>query len=363
AWLGETAETQALLDVGYNHSTLAIYKRNQLIFFRDLAFSFAKIKQCLNDPLFLESQTQGEAADQKVEQVLQMYGVPDEETAVLDGASRIGKFYALIRPLLEGLVREMRYSFSYYETRWKETAPTKLFLTGHGATFKNLDVFLGRGLGMNVHNLFLPAKIQNQKGPTAEGGRDSFQTSQFVSGVAGVFAGQEAVNFLPFEFRSRRFEAFQRKILLLLTVGLTGFFAMSFFFVKLQTAYYAQYVAMDERHLKTLGNFAELSSKAFPRHFLVSEIERGTVPAEKVLKLLGYLLPEQMVIKKFFLDAALKRVVLEVAIELSRIQSAEVVDDFVSRLRGTSFFDKVSSSPVFGESEALSRIEGVFKDD
>ena len=216
---------------------------------------------------------------------------------------------------------------------------------------------------MNIHNLFLPAKIQNQKGPTAEGGRDSFQTSQFVSGVAGVFAGQEAVNFLPFEFRSRRFEAFQRKILLLLTVGLTGFFAMSFFFVKLQTAYYAQYVAMDERHLKTLGNFAELSSKAFPRHFLVSEIERGTVPAEKVLKLLGYLLPEQMVIKKFFLDAALKRVVLEVAIELSRIQSAEVVDDFVSRLRGTSFFDKVSSSPVFGESEALSRIEGVFKDD
>lgn len=359
----DTVATQALLDIGYNHSTLAIYKRGQLIFFRDMAFSFAKIKQSLNDPLFLESQAAGEVADQKIEQVLQMYGIPDEETTVLDGSSRIGKFYALIRPLLEGLIREMRYSFSYYETKLKEDAPKKLFLTGYGTAFKNLEIFLARGLGMSVHNLLLPNKIQNRKDLHTEDTSSNLQANLFVSGVAGAFAGHEAVNFLPFEFRSRKFEAFQRKILSLVTTGVVGFLAVSFFFVKLETFYYSKYVTIAERHLAALGKFAELSNKAFPRYFLVSEIERGTVSAEKVLKLVGFLMPEEMVLKRFALNAAEKKIVLDVVSELPEVQRSGAVDGFVAKLKGTSLFASLSSTAVANESGVLFRIEGVLKDD
>ena len=299
---------------------------------------------------------------EKIEKALKEFGVPVEDVAAggAEDAGQSGKIFALIRPLVEGLVREIRYSFTYFMTNLKEEKPAKLFITGFGTKFKNLDVFLGRELSLNVQTLLLPAKIQNRLVVDSE---DPIETSQCVSGVAGLFAGGAAVNFLPFEFRCLKFESIQRKFLLLVAVALAGVLTMSFFFIRLQSSFVSHQISIQEHHLQALGIYGDLSGKAFPRHFLISEIERGTVPANGVLKLLAHLLPREIVINRFVLDAANKQVLLDVSVELPEGQRGAAVEGYALRLKKSSFFKKVSLQALPGVSGTSYRLEGIFHDD
>ncbi|HNX68515.1 MAG TPA: pilus assembly protein PilM [Candidatus Omnitrophota bacterium] len=354
---GQGSAPQAVLDLGYGDSTLSIYVKGKLIFIRTLGFSYSKVQLILNDPLFLGTKFQTPEADSEIEAAVLSIGVPLEESPVGSGEGREAKFFNLLRPLLEGLVREVRYSFTYFMTNLKDEKPVALYLTGHGTKFKNLDVFLGRELGIGVHHFLLPPTIQCKQG---EGVQDPVRLSQCVSGIAGVLGGHETVNFLPYEFRTAKFEAMQRKFLALGTLAMAAILATPFFFAKIETGYYLDRLAFAKRHLQTLGTFSDLSSAAFPRYFLTREIDRGVVPAEKMLKLLGYLLPPELVLKRFDLDAAGRRLALEVTVNLPELQRAGAAEALVKRLKGSSFFGNVYAEPVSGSEF---RIRGVFKND
>lgn len=338
---------QAVLNLGYGDSTLSIYIKGKLTLIRTLSFSYSKVKAGLNDPLFLGTQFQTPEAD------------PAIESAILsDAEAQPANFQNLVRPVLEGLVREIRYSFTYFMTNLNEEKPAELFLTGHGVKFKALKPFLETDLGLTVHNLLLPPAIKCKE---EVAGWDPVRLSPCVAGIAGTITGHDSVDFLPLEFKTKRFESFQRKVLLISTLAVAGILGLAFFFTKLETNHCKRQSRIIEQSLRTFGKFAELSSKAFPRFFLTHEISREVVPAEKALKLVAYLLPPRIVLKKFILDAAERQMTLEVVAELPETEQKSAVGEFVSRLKETSFFSNVTAEPVTDIAGTRFLVEGVFK--
>jgi Tfp pilus assembly PilM family ATPase len=360
ACYGDTEASQVVLDLGYGASTLSIYKKGKLLFVRTLSFSYGKAKLSLSDPFFLGAKYRTPEADAEIEQSILTIGIPREEFAAGGGADRATQFYGLMRPLLEVLVREIRYSLTYFTTNLKEANPVSLFLTGHGTKFRDLDLYLGRELGITVLSLQLPASIHFLQ---KDGSEDPVHLSQCVSAVAGVIPGASVIDFMPHELKCRKSEAFQRGVLRLATLTLAGILILLFFFVNLRIVAARDQIKIQQKYLQALGAFAKASEQPFERFHLARQLEEGTIPPEKVLRLLGHLIPQELAIRRLMIDPADRTMTMD--LETSGVDEGgnPVVADVVRRLRESRFFRSVNVSEVPGYAVSVYRIKGVFSDD
>ena len=360
ASFGETPSAQVVLDLGYGASTMAIYKKGKLLFVRTLSFSYGKAKLALSDPFFLGAKYRTPEADSEIEQAILSIGIPREEFAVGGGGDRSTQFFGLMRPLLEVLVREIRYSLTYFSTNLKEEKPATLFLTGHGTKFHDLDFYLGRELEMTVMNLQMPHSIRSLH--EAEAG-DPVRLSQCVSAVAGLIPGHSTVDFTPFEEKRRKAELFQRGVLRLITFGLVAVCAIALFFMHFRYASLKDNLKIDEQYLLSLGKFAKASQGPFERHDLSRELEEGTIPPEKLLRLLGHIIPSTLALRHISVDSFSRSMAID--LETSGLDEGgnPMVADVVRRLRETGLFLKVDVKELPGYSVSVYQIEGVFCDD
>jgi hypothetical protein len=265
-----------------------------------------------------------------------------------------------MRPLLEGLVREVRYSMTYFMSNLQEEKPDALFLTGHGTKFGNLDRFLARELGVSVSSLSLPPSVQ---GDPAASVKDPLRLSHWVSAVAGVLPGEKGTDFMPFELKKQKFEAVQRGILRMASIAAVGLCAMSFFFVNLQEGFLRERLTLGEKELLNFGKFSQASAKPFPKYHLTRELEKATIPPDKVLCLMGHLMPGELAIRHFEVHSANRSLVMD--LETSGLDEGgnPMVEDLLHRLRETGFLLKLDAKPVAGYSVSVYRIEGVFRND
>ncbi len=360
ACYGDTPSAQVVLDLGYGASTMAIYKKGKLLFVRTLSFSYGKAKLSLSDPFFLGAKYRTPEADAEIEQAILSIGIPRDPLAVGGGGDRATQFFGLMRPLLEVLVREIRYSLDYFTTNLKEEKPAALFLTGHGTKFHDLDLFLGVALEMTVMNLQLPGSVRTLH---AGEGEDPVRLSQCVSAVAGEIPGHGTVDFTPFEERRRKAEIFQRGVLRLATLAIFCVFAISLFFVQFRYTTSNDNLNLQKKYLESLGTFAQASQKAFERHDLARELEEGTIPPEKLLRLLGHLIPTELALRHFDMDSS--RRVMTIDLETSGVDEGgnPVVNDVVRRLQETGFFQSVAAKELPGYAVSVYRIVGVFGND
>lgn len=357
---GNSSQSLIALHLGYSSSTCVIYKNGKLLFIRHLSFSFEKIRLSLNDPLFLGAKFRTPEAEKEIDQAICTIAIPHEELSVGGGENRATQFFGLLRPTLEGLVREIRYSLTYFLHNLNEEKPAALFLTGHGTKFQGLDLFLGRELEMPVSNLTLPSTVRCDDAALLE---DPIRLSQCVSAIAGVLPGEKSADFIPFELKKQKFEIFQRGVLRIATLVVVAICAMSFVFANLRGAFLQDRLKFAEKEIVSFGKFAQASAQSFPKYHLTRELEKATIPADKILVLLGHLMPGGLAIRHFEVDSAGRSMVMDLETSGMDEGGNPMVEDLVKRLRDTGFFKRIGVKPVTGYSVSVYRVEGVFRND
>jgi len=360
AAMGDNFRSQMVLHLGYSASTCMIYKKEKLLFIRHLSFSYEKTRLSLNDPLFLGTKFRTPEAEAEIEQAILTIGIPHEEFSIGGGENRSTQFFGLMRPLLEGLVREIRYSLTYFMHNLSEEKPAALLLTGHGTKFRGMDLFLGRELEMPVSSLTLPPAVRCVEAAVAE---DPLRLSQCISAVAGLLPGEKGADFMPFELKTQKFEAFQRSILKITSLTAAGICAMSFVFANLHGVFLNDRLKLGEKQLLAFGAFTQASEKPFPKYHLSRVLEKATIPPDKVMCLVGHLMPGGLAIRHFKVDSNSRSLVME--IETSGLDEGgnPMVEDFLRRLRETGFFKHVDVKSVAGYSVSVYRFEGAFRND
>ncbi|MFH0985188.1 MAG: hypothetical protein V1882_06585 [Candidatus Omnitrophota bacterium] len=360
AALGDAAPIQMVLHLGYFSSTCMIYKKGKLLFIRQLAFSYEKTRLSLNDPLILGPKFRTPGADAEIEQAILTIGIPSEEFSAGGGENRTTQFFGLMRPLLEGLVREIRYSLTYFMHNLSEEKPVALLLTGHGTRFRGMDLFLARELEMSVSNLTLPPIVRCQESAVVE---DPVRLSQCISTIAGVLPGEKSADFMPFELKKEKFETFQRSVMKMVSLVAVGICATSLIFANLHGAFLRDRLKLGEKALLAFGAFTQASEKPFPKYFLTRKLEKATIPPDKVLCLVGHLMPGELAIREFKVDSGSRSITMDV--ETSGLDEGgnPIVEDLLRRLRETGFFRHVDVKLVTGYAVSVYRFEGVFRND
>jgi len=146
----------ALIDIGAEKTSISIVKDNRLQFTREISTAGNAFTEAIREAATLE----GAALDfGKAEEVKKKYGIPKEEG--LEGAKGhvpLQKISIVMRPVLERLSTEIRRSFEFHESEFKEEAGARrIFICGGGAGLKGLKEYIEKQLGAEV-GLLAPFK-------------------------------------------------------------------------------------------------------------------------------------------------------------------------------------------------------------
>lgn len=156
-----------VVDIGHSITEIAFYAGTRLSFLRKIAVGSLALTQSLTQPLLSErgsvALTLEEAELAKREEIL----LDASSQKLVAGKIEASKLFALIRPELEKLTREIERSLDYYAQEHGSTA-TRVFLTGGGSRLNGLNKFLEQTLEMPVsavdlaQDMVVPERFQKE---------------------------------------------------------------------------------------------------------------------------------------------------------------------------------------------------------
>ncbi len=336
--LPHAAANCAILNIEKNDSLLTFYLDHKVCFMRRLPISTEKMIRALMGTLVSEkgkiSLTRTQADD-----ILEAMGIPLSEYGPVTAGLDSSRFMSLMRPLLEALTREVKFSFEYFSSRFQMKKIDQLYVTGRGASVKNLDHYIEKELSLTVDRLGLPSSLKLE----SEGKPWSLKKqNQMTKVISAVLSRGRAVNLLPREQRLKRTKDIQKIVLRLMAISSTAIFLMMFFMIRIQIRDYQNRVKMAEMHLKTVGRINDLTKDIFAKQQLIELIRGPTVPAEGVLRALSDLTPAEIILREIDLDQNSQMLRIKGVITSSDEQAQGILFNFIRGLEESLFFIEAS---------------------
>lgn len=152
-------ELIVVVDIGHSLTEIAFYADAKLSFLRKIAFGGFTLSQLMTQPLMSDRGpavlTLEEA--ERVKKTEDLLDVTSRE--LVGGKIEVSTLFALIRPELEKLAREIERSLEYYAQE-HGSSKTQIFLTGGGSRLKGLAKFLEENIGTPVACVNLAKDIE-----------------------------------------------------------------------------------------------------------------------------------------------------------------------------------------------------------
>lgn len=324
----------AILDIGYKDSSLCIYNNNKLNFVRQLAFSSEKLTQSLTGSLVSEK-GKTELSPEEAEKIKIAFGIPLDITLAAGSNIQANQIVSLMRHLLEGLVRELKFSFEYYAANFNAEHAGLLYITGGGSGLKNLDTYLHRELSITVTHLPLPECIK-----TDNLAKDNFDKdrNQIVNSVGAGLGGGCAINILPPEIKARETELFLKNSLKLISFTAAAVFLILFFIARFQVYIYRSKLKQSGHYLEAIKEIKDLKQKISVRDNLSNKIQGNNVPVDGLLKYISALIPQEIILDELSFDQESRRLVLKGMVSASENNAETLLINFIQKLEKTPFF-------------------------
>lgn len=333
------SKVTAVLDVDYKGSTLSIYSGNKLNFVRRLPISWEKLAQSLTE-VIVSGEGKIELSYDEAQAIGSTFGIPEDENQVVKDKVQATHIISLLRPLLETLVRDLKFSFQYFSSNFNTEGPGSLYLTGGGSNLKNLDKYLTKALNLEVSYLSLPGCVDTR---ILEVGKlDQSSRNKIINALGAALSDPRAINLLPPEVMARRIERIQRAILRLFGIAAGAIFLFLLFSVQFQVRDYQSRVKTARVHLMTIEEINVLKGKIRVREDLIAKIQEGRVPAAGILNVLSASVSAEIILNELSFDQAKHTLLLKGVIPAEEDFAQRVLIDFMRQLELSPFFTEVS---------------------
>lgn len=330
--LATNPKISAIFDIGRTYSCITIYQNNKLNFLRNLNFSTSKLSSSLAGTLVTD-RGRIEIGFDKAEALMQQFGIPLDESVELQDDIKADQIITLMRPLLETVVKELERSFDYFKSESAIESPEILYITGGGANLKNLDSYLAGQLKIKVVKLPLADSL-DVKNMDLE--KLSLNTNQLSSALSlGLFA--PGINLLPREIKSQKSELIQKNTLHIAAIIISVIFIFSWAVINFQIHDYKSRLKIAKLHLQSVEEVKALKQIVELREDLINKINTGKVPSGGLLKLIGAIIPPNIMLEEFNFDQSSHLMHLSGTVSASKESVEKVLTDFINRLENSKF--------------------------
>lgn len=335
----QKSRVTAVLDVDYKGSTLSIYSGSKLNFVRRLPISWEKLTQSLTEVVVSGEGKIGLSHDE-AQALGSTFGIPEDENQIVKDKVQATRIISLLRPLLETLVRDLKFSFQYFSSNFNTEPPGSLYLTGGGSNLKNLDKYLTKALNLEVSYLSLPGCVDARILET--GKLDQSGRNKIINALGSALSDPRAINLLPPEVMARRAERIQRVILRLFGIAAGAVFLFLLFSAQFQVRDYQSRVKNAQTHLRTVEEINVLKRNVQVREDLIAKIQENRVPVTGVLKVISASVSAEIILNELSFDQAKHTLRLKGVIPAEEDFAQKVLIDFMQQLELSSFFTEVS---------------------
>jgi len=325
---------QAVLDIGYKQSALSVYFDGKPAFVRILPFSSQRLTESLTGTL-LSDKGKIELNLNEAERIKVTYGVLENANEELEGNINAMQIISLMRPLLEGLSRELKRSFDYFSANFKDMAVGTLYIAGGGANLKKLDSYLNKELGINIVKLPIPNNIDT--GSLAQDKLNN-DCSQLLNVLGSVLAGPKSLNLLPSEIKTRKLEFIESVSLRVGSVALAGILLFSIFIANFQVQDYKKRLVNAQQHLNTIGQIETTTEKLYSMRKIIGKIQEDRVPVGGMLKLLSSLAPENVALSELRFEQDGHTLDLKGIVGNGSANAETVLTNFMQKLEEQPYF-------------------------
>ncbi len=324
----------AVLDIGFDDSVLNIYMNQRLCMVRRLPFSVNKFVQSLRGVLISE-QGKIEFSQSEAEDIAHRFGIMQDKNQIIKDRIQAVHIISLMRPLLEILIREIKFSFDYFASSFESKRPLTLFLTGAGANLKNLEGYLTAELKIETSTLSLPAVVDTPSAQRA-------QQNEILCACAAAISGSGTINLLPAEIKRKQSEKIQAAALRVSSIALSAIFAFSLFFVEFQIRDYRTRLKIARLHLETIGTIESLQEKILLKRGLIGKIQENEISFGGVLKAVGTLTPGKVILDSMSLSKASVSLQITGKVFVPEEAAEELLANWINQLEELPFFKEIS---------------------
>ncbi len=334
--INSTDKIVAILEINEKNSMLGIYNENKLCLVRELPFSLGKIALALTSALVTEKGRISLSLED-AKKMLSSYGVIKNGAMTVDGNFTAGQLMDLMRPSLETIIRELKFSFEYFSSRFDEKQPSKLFITSEASRLNNLSDFLREQMNTPVAILPSPPWID-----VSDFKRD-IENSQnnMVDLLAATAADTHSVNLLPLEMKEKNIRLLQMGLLRVGTFTLVSIFLLLIFVIEFRIQDYSNRIRISKVHLEKVKVIEGLSEKILLREKLLRDIQSAEVSVIGVLKVISRGIPDDIILSQveFVHSNDSVRIKGTIRGKLEKSEGAEF--QFIKNLEESSIFNQV----------------------
>lgn len=335
--LSSNPEISAILDIGHTHSHVSIYQKNKLIFERNLNFSIEKLTASLVGALVTDN-GKLEINMQKAEELLGKFGIPLNESQVLEGGIKANHIILLIRPFLETVAKELNRSFEYFKSESGLDIPAVLYITGGGANLRNFDSYLADQLKMRVEKLPLPDLLDIKNVDKDKLNLDANQLSSAI----GLSLSDVGINLLPRDIKNRKIELIQKTSLRIAAISIGAIFVFSWFVINFQISDYKKRLKIAKAHLQSVEEIKNLKHIVDSREDLINIIHAGKVPSGGLLKLISAIIPPNIILDEFSCDQSSHTMWLRGVVISGKDSVEKVLTDFMNDMENSKFIQEAN---------------------
>ena len=322
----------AILDIGHTQSRVLIYQNNKLNFTRNINFSISKLSASLIQTLVTDK-GKVEIGSEKADQIMHQYGIILDESVKIDAGIKASQIIPLMRPLLEILIKELERSFDFFKSESALGGPEILYLSGGGANLNNLITYLSEQSKIKVEKLPFPDSLDIKNVNQDEFLLDSSQLSSAI----GLGLSESGINLLPPEVKSQKAELIQKSTLRIAAIAISGIFIFSWFTVNFQIGDYKKRLKIAKLHLENVEEIKNLKQTVDSREDYTNRIHNGKVPSGGLLKLVGAIIPANIILNEFDFDQLSHSMHLKGIITTSNDSVEKMLTDFMNSLEASSF--------------------------
>jgi len=198
----------ALIDIGFSTTNIVILKGDSIRFTRQCGCAGGDLTHAMTGVL-VSDKGKIELSSKRAEELKREVGLPEGSVQETKNGISTQQLNAMIRPVMEKLISEIKLSFEYYMSEHNEEPVSKVYLSGGTSRMKNICPQLSKALSLKVEALGIPQRLRIELPPKrANSFKGDFPVIAAPLGAA--LGSAKGMNLLPEKYKKERLRRLER---------------------------------------------------------------------------------------------------------------------------------------------------------
>ena len=311
-------EKVAIIDIGSAKTLISIVEKDRVCFTREILMGGDSFTDAMTG-VVVTDKGRMELSKEDAENMKKEHGISSDM-----------RILALIRPVLEKLISQIKGSLEYYEQRFYEKGIKKIILAGNGSRLRGLKEYITKEAGIEVLAI-LPEE----------------------AGAIGLALSRDFnLNMLPEKFRAEERKALKRFSVTMVTFVLGVILLFSYALLCIKVVNLKRGIEIQRQHWDNLREIKLLRDKIMAYNSAIDTVSMDGVHSGKIMKEISNLILSDIVLDRFSIDNK------EPNIRIGGVVlNKDSLTNFMSKLESNSLFQNVKLS--FSEENKGAGIDAV----